>query len=99
MDEAQLRSLQGYIGSVAHISQDQFVVTSPRGNSAVVIDAAGNVQNWYKSHDVCGVAATPRGETLMSNGGGTIFKLSTDGRLQIAQHDLAFDNHLVGLYV
>ena len=99
MDEAQLRSLQGYIGSVAHISQDQFVVTSPRGNSAVVIDSAGNVQNWYKSYDVCGVAATPRGETLMSNGGGTIFKLSTDSRLQIAQHDLAFDNHLVGLYV
>ncbi|MEL6468020.1 MAG: DUF1513 domain-containing protein [Pseudomonadota bacterium] len=97
IDEAHLRSMQGYIGSVAGISRSQFVVTSPRGNTAVVMDAAGNVLSRLKSYDVCGVVATPRGETLMSNGGGAIHKLSANSRLQIAQHDLAFDNHLVGL--
>lgn len=97
MDETHLRSLKGYIGSVAGLSQGQFVATSPRGNMAVVMDAAGNILSRLKSYDVCGVAATPRDETLISNGGGTIHKLYAGGRLKIAQHDLAFDNHLVGL--
>lgn len=97
MDEALLRTLRGYVGSVASLAQDQFVATSPRGNTAVVMDQIGNVMRSIKSYDVCGVATTSRNQTLMSNGGGAIHELNEKDHLPVAQHDLAFDNHLVGL--
>lgn len=97
MDEALLRSLRGYIGSVASLARDQFVATSPRGNSAVVMDQIGNVMRTIRSYDVCGVATTSRNQTLMSNGDGAIHELNEKDDFQVAQHDLAFDNHLVGL--
>jgi len=97
MGEALLRSLQGYIGSVASLATGQFVATSPRGNTALVIDATGNVRRTLRSYDVCGVATTRRNETLMSNGGGAITRIDTEMELRLAQHNLAFDNHLVAL--
>lgn len=97
MDEAPLRSLRGYIGSVASLAQDQFVATSPRGNTAVVMDHIGSVMQTLISYDVCGVATTQRNETLMSNGGGAVVRLSAESQTQIAKYNLAFDNHLVAL--
>lgn len=97
MDEALLRALQGYVGSVAGLSRNQFVATSPRGNTAVVMDRAGNIMRTIASYDVCGVATSSRNQTLMSNGGGAIYALNPNDEAQIAQHNLAFDNHLVGL--
>ena len=97
IDEALLRSLQGYIGSVAAISHSQFVATSPRGNTAIVMDRAGSLLHMLRSNDVCGVATTLQNETLMSNGSGLITRLSAEKHAQVAQHDLAFDNHLVAL--
>jgi hypothetical protein len=93
MDTPVLDRLHNYIGSVAaNLDADTVAVTSPEGNSLVVIEAAsGKVVSSRELVEVCGiaperqgfVASTGRGEVLGCDGGDTRFD------------DYVWDNHML----
>ena len=82
-------SLGGYIGSVAaNREAGTLAVTSPHGNSVIVLDTAtGNPLSHDTLADVCGVAPDRAG-FLLSNG---------EGRFGTSRHDCVWDNHIAVL--
>ncbi|MEM8978238.1 MAG: DUF1513 domain-containing protein [Pseudomonadota bacterium] len=97
VDETQLRSLKGYIGSVAAVGADAFVATSPRGHAALLFGLKDHAAQNYRAHDVCGVTTSAQGVTLLTNGLGQVFSTNTRALSQLAAHNLAFDNHLIAV--
>lgn len=95
--EPLLRTLKGYIGSIAGLSQHQFIATAPRGDKAIVFDRDKRVLATMASIDVCGVASSFHGNSLVTNGIGQVYRMQQTGPIQLRNHGLAFDNHLVGL--
>ncbi len=95
--QAQLRAMQGYIGSVAFATgQREVAVTSPRGGLVQMFDAAGG--QYLRSDsiaDACGVAPC-RGGLLVTSGTGDLYRLGGDAA-RAAHPDLMWDNHLVVL--
>jgi hypothetical protein len=71
MPERVLGNLRNYVGSVAaNRDAGTVAVTSPQGNSLVVLDAAtGEVRRAQSLVEVCGLAAD-RGDFLVSTGAG-----------------------------
>lgn len=90
------RRMRGYAGSVAFSGNGARIgVTGPRGGVALVFDAKGAVQAALPAPEVCGVAARGNG-LIFTTGTGAVF---ADSRAspRMAQHDLAWDNHLIAL--
>ena len=87
LPEDELRSMRGYIGSVAYNGRSGSVLfTSPQGNVAVEVACdTGAIRNRMDLPDICG--AVDRGPGyLLSSGMGVL-----DGR----HTDLSWDNHIV----
>lgn len=97
MPETTLRGLDGYIGSVCRLGQHGYAVSSPRGGQVLAIGTDGVTDARFAVDDACGLAPTAFGHALMTDGHGRVFALQTDRLDQLAQHDLAFDNHLIAL--
>ena len=96
--DADLRAMQGYIGSVALGPDDATVyVTSPRGGLVQAYDCGtGRLVRSHPLQDVCGVAACATG-VVVTSGTGALQRLARrPGRLHRAA-DLQWDNHLVRL--
>lgn len=87
--------LAGYVGSVAFSGDgSQIAITSPRGGEAQVFaSSTGQQLTRFEKVDICGVAALDRG-VILTNGQGGVF--GADAQI-LAQHDLAWDNHLVAI--
>ncbi|MEM9580240.1 MAG: DUF1513 domain-containing protein, partial [Pseudomonadota bacterium] len=97
MEEPMLRSLSGYIGSVAPFGAHEFAASSPRGGRALVFSASKGVTMTKQAADVCGLAQLPGGGTLVTDGSGHVYRLSATGLTGLQRHDIAFDNHLVAV--
>lgn len=96
MEIDTLYHLDGYAGSVAALGSTQMAVTFPRGNRAQVIDLkTGSVSDLHRS-DLCGVAGGQQ-HALMTDGIGGVHRVGTDDFSMLAQHKLAFDNHLIAI--
>lgn len=91
-DEASVRAMQGYLGSIAFNSNsDQIAVTSPRSGVMQVFGLTG-LSRSFDITDVCGVAASQDGFFSTS---GTGFTRSPEfGK---TKHHLAWDNHLIAI--
>ncbi|MDA4846575.1 DUF1513 domain-containing protein [Hoeflea poritis] len=93
LPEDHLMGLKNYIGSIAANNDAGTVaVTSPRGNSLLVLDGAtGNVLSHRRIANVCGISDNGSGY-LASTGNG----LLANGRQRIPGSDThLWDNHLV----
>lgn len=97
MPETALRKLQGYIGSVCRLGPHGYAVSSPRGGQVLAIGNGGTIEAGFAVHDACGLAATASGHGLITDGHGRVYALRTDQPERLAQHELAFDNHLIAL--
>ena len=90
-----LRSLNGYIGSVAAARDGKRVaVTSPRGNRLLVFGSdVPTLERAAHIVDVCGVAASASGFAVTGGAGGV--RINTKN----VQNDesIAWDNHLTGI--
>lgn len=95
MDRQVLGGLRNYVGSVAaNRKAGTVAVTSPQGNSLVVLDAAaGRVVSSTSMTEVCGIAADGQG-FLATTGTGAIS--GPDG-VNAATPDVVWDNHLLRL--
>ena len=84
------RRLSGYVGSVCvNRLSNEVAITSPRGDLAIVLDAAsGRVIGTEEGIDLCGVAPLARG-FVTSTGTGRFAATRTDG--------VAFDNHILAV--
>ncbi|HEY9038411.1 MAG TPA: DUF1513 domain-containing protein [Roseovarius sp.] len=94
---ADIRAMQGYVGSVAFAAgQREVAVTSPRGGLVQTYSAAdAQHKSSTEIADACGVAAC-RGGLLVASGTGDLWRLGENARR--AQHPaLMWDNHLVAL--
>lgn len=93
---ALLRSLNGYIGSIAFTQDGEAIATtSPRGNILDLYDAPTMSLSLRTSlTDVCGVAPSKRGVAFTSGTGALGFH---DGTRQIAKAETPehWDNHLI----
>ncbi|MCW8841836.1 MAG: DUF1513 domain-containing protein [Rhodobacteraceae bacterium] len=92
------RALHGYVGSVT-FSKDgrEVAISSPRGGVVQVIDvAAMGVDRSVAMPDVCGIGASDAGFVLTS-GDGHVARYEGDALRSVAQHDIRWDNHMVGL--
>lgn len=89
LPKAMQTGLAGYIGSVAaNREAGTLAVTSPKGNSVIVIDATtGNALSHTALTDVCGVAPDRNG-FLLSNG---------EGHFGTSSHHCIWDNHIAVL--
>ncbi|MEM9708095.1 MAG: DUF1513 domain-containing protein [Pseudomonadota bacterium] len=96
------RRMKGYAGSVAlHDGGRRVAITSPRGGVVVSVDVDGGYRSAAARPDISGVAAG-RGGALTTDGMGAVHRLSGQdetGLEKLAQHRLAFDNHLIRLDV
>ncbi len=95
--DADLRAMQGYIGSVAFANcQREVAVTSPRGGLVQIFDrATAQHISSREIADACGVAAC-RGGLLVASGTGDLWRLGAGARR--ARHPaLMWDNHLVAV--
>ena len=92
MDEASVRRMNGYLGSVA-ITPDgaQVAATSPRSGRLQVF-AQGELVREKTMVDVCGVAATRDGFVSTAGTGHVVSEYGTP-----TQHPIAWDNHLIPL--
>ncbi|WP_415919454.1 DUF1513 domain-containing protein [Tateyamaria sp. SN6-1] len=89
-DEASVRAMQGYLGSIAFNSDtNQIATTSPRSGVVQVFGPDGSIET-SKMVDVCGVAASANGFVLTSGTG--IVHASIIGDVR---HQMAWDNHLI----
>ncbi len=95
MPDTVLGGLRNYVGSVAaNHTAGTVAVSSPQGNSLVILDAAtGKVLSAQNLTEVCGLAPDASGY-LSSTGTGKVF--GPDG-VERAQADLAWDNHILRL--
>lgn len=92
----QVRSMQGYIGSVAFSADDLTIaVTSPRGGFVQTFDAhRSTFADAHVCDDVSGVV--PDGEKfIVTSGTGEIRKINSSANQTATRHSLAWDNHLV----
>ena len=87
--------MKGYAGSIAW-SGDHIALTSPPGGVVQVFDGAGRFVGTIRRMDASGVAPLADG-LMVTDGTGTISRISADRLELIQHHDLAWDNHLVGL--
>lgn len=95
--DAQLRAMQGYIGSITFAAgQRDVAVTSPRGGLVQMFDTAS--ASYLRSDamaDACGVASCAGG-LIVTSGTGDLVRLGRDVA-QVAHPGLMWDNHLVAL--
>lgn len=95
--EAELRAMQGYVGSVAFAAgQREVAATSPRGG-LVQIFGVSDARHLASTDipDACGVAPC-RGGLLVTSGTGDLRRLGGTGD-RAAHPGLMWDNHLVAL--
>lgn len=97
MAEADLRSYQGYIGSVGTLGRSHFVVTAPRGGRLAIVSSQRALTGGHSAVDVCGVTARSHDTTLVTDGTGRLYRLNLSQFDELAQYPLAFDNHLIAL--
>ncbi|MEM8788885.1 MAG: DUF1513 domain-containing protein [Pseudomonadota bacterium] len=98
IDPAIQRRLDGYIGSVCAFDGGRaFAASSPRGGVAMVFGQDGSLAAHHNMTDVCGLAALRAGDALATDGVGRVMRLTSTGAQRLAEHALAFDNHLVPL--
>jgi len=90
------RDMEGYVGSIAMRPDGDIVITSPRGGITALFDKNGRHLLSHAVPDVCGVAQTD-GSLLLSTGTGALYALSGPKLTKLAQHNLAFDNHLTAI--
>ena len=93
--ESEAWAMKGYAGSIAW-SGDHIALTSPPGGVVQVFDGAGRFVGTIRRMDASGVAPLADG-LMVTDGTGTISRISADRLELIQHHDLAWDNHLVGL--
>ncbi|MEP4194149.1 MAG: DUF1513 domain-containing protein [Aliishimia sp.] len=93
--DAQLRAMQGYIGSIAFSGDDLLIAaTSPRGNLVHIYDAADReLIDAQRLQDVCGVSSKGRGFLLTAGTGEICHIRDSQGYQNV--HNLMWDNHLV----
>lgn len=94
-NEAQIRALNGYGGSVAILPEDRIALSSPRGGVLQLFDRQNGFLSQFRQDDVCGVSSTEMAG-LATDGMGGVHKIQ-ERMLRVARHDLAFDNHLVAI--
>ncbi|MEL6642736.1 MAG: DUF1513 domain-containing protein [Pseudomonadota bacterium] len=88
------RAFAGYAGSVAFSAPgDSLAITSPRAGLVALIDVAQHSLRQYRQADICGVSADHDG-ILATDGMGGVHRVTAEPR-RLAQHALAFDNHLI----
>lgn len=92
MNEASVRRMNGYLGSVA-ITPDraQVATTSPRSGRFQVFEH-GQLLRERAVADVCGVAATRNGFVSTAGTGHVISERGTQ-----RHHPISWDNHILGL--
>ncbi|GAW34155.1 hypothetical protein RA2_01200 [Roseovarius sp. A-2] len=90
-------AMQGYAGSVAFSGDGaQVAITSPRGGRLHCFSPDGGFLGAFSRADVCGLA--PRADGfLLSDGLGGLLALAGLTPRALAQHHLAWDNHIVSL--
>ncbi len=91
LPDSTTRRLANYVGSIC-ASQDRnsIMVTSPKGNSAITLDAiSGSVISISEQHGVCGVASSQSGWALSS----------MNGELNGKTTSLYWDNHLTNVQI
>lgn len=96
--EAQIRAMDGYIGSIAFDeSGAQIAATSPRGGILHVYDTA--TARWRETHpleDVCGVAMAEHG-FVVTSGTGELQHVDPARTGRSSHTGMMWDNHLVAL--
>lgn len=97
MDEATLRGLDGYIGSVSALGATGFAAAAPRGGRVMTFDGGGNLTAIHSAPDGCGLAALPGGGCLVTTGFGAVLELTEETLKATGRHPVAFDNHVVAL--
>ena len=91
-DEASVRVMKGYLGSIAFSSDNgQIATTSPRSGALQVFGVDG-LSHRSNLADVCGVAAGKNGFVVTTGTG--VVRASGFGDLT---HQVAWDNHLIGI--
>ncbi|QIE57747.1 DUF1513 domain-containing protein [Pikeienuella piscinae] len=100
--DARLRdwaSMSGYVGSVAiDATGDEVAITSPRGGTALIFDAAtGSCSCRVAAADICGVAAFERGFATTTGRGIWAGRAADGALLRAARHRIEFDNHLIAV--
>ena len=89
-DDASVRAMQGYLGSIAFNSDtNQIATTSPRSGVVQVFGSDG-LHHSYNLADVCGVATGGSG-FIVTTGTGIVRAFETSDN----KHHLAWDNHLI----
>lgn len=93
MPQDVLSGLRNYVGSVAaNVEAGTVAISSPQGNSLVVLDARQrNVVAATKLVEVCGIAPE-KGGFLASTGTGTLIDVTGDAT---SAPDYVWDNHLL----
>ena len=91
-------AMQGYAGSVAFFDADRSVaISSPKGGRAQIFSAAGDFEYEIPRPDVCGLAASPDGALVLTDGHGTFLATRAGRPSSHLRSDRAWDNHLVAL--
>ncbi|WP_237154784.1 DUF1513 domain-containing protein [Oryzibacter oryziterrae] len=93
---------KNYIGSVAASGDGGAVVfSSPKGGIAFAFEAgSARFLGDVRLDDVCGMAPLEAGQLLLSNGAGTLARMTAGATTRLnpcGRDDLAFDNHLARL--
>jgi hypothetical protein len=91
-------ALRAYVGSVT-FSKDgrEVAISSPRGGVVQVIDVARMaICRSVEMADVCGIGAGQAG-FLLTSGDGRVARYEGDRLAPSGQHDLRWDNHMVGI--
>ena len=93
---AQLRDLQGYIGSICFgVNNKTIAVTSPKGGVIQTYDSKSGVfKSDYPAIDVGGIAAN-QSVFITTSGTGRLQKLGHQRAQLATQHALRWDNHLI----
>ncbi|AAV93421.1 DUF1513 domain-containing protein [Ruegeria pomeroyi] len=94
-NEAEMRAMNGYGGSVIFYDQGRRVaVSSPRGGIVQLSDvAAGRIIGGVAITDVCGLGVTGGG-LVASSGSGVFTRV---GGKEASRSEIAWDNHLVAV--
>lgn len=93
--EANIRAMNGYGGSVAVLADGRIALTSPRGGIVQLFDAHAEFLAQATQSDICGVSSLGA-QGLATDGQGGVHHINATLD-KIAQHTLAFDNHLVAI--
>ncbi|WP_187430793.1 DUF1513 domain-containing protein [Roseobacter fucihabitans] len=90
MQDDVLYGLDGYAGSVAVMDGYTMALTYPRGGAIQIFDTAMGTDTVLRQMDICGVAGA-----MVTDGLGRVSRIDHTTLEPLAQHPLAFDNHLV----